>query len=72
MNNRSEYRAVNWKTAPSIKPRNHNTQYEVSSVFKNLSLSIFLRFSVNDIVTIIYNRPSWIMLDILWILMALS
>lgn len=50
MNNCSEYRTVNWKTVPGIKPRNHNTKYKISSVFKNLSLSIFLSFSVNDTV----------------------
>lgn len=48
MNNHPEYTTINWKTAPSIKPRSHNTKYKVSSVFTNLSLSIFLRCRVND------------------------
>lgn len=48
MNNHPEYITINWKTTPSIKPRSHNTKYKVSSVFTNLSLSIFLRFRVND------------------------
>lgn len=59
MNNRPEYTTINWKTAPSIKPRSHNTKYKVSLVFTNLSLSIFLRFGVND--TAFYHTSQTIM-----------